>query len=133
MGISIERIDHFVITVSDIDKTINFYKRVLGMSVIAFANDRKALRFGNQKINIHQAGKEMKPNAQNAAMGTADVCFISDHPLETVQNHLQSEHIHIEYGPIEQHGAVGIMDSVYFRDPDGNLIEVGVYRSTTTR
>ena len=133
MGISIERIDHFVITVSDIHKTINFYKRVLGMSVIAFANDRKALRFGNQKINIHQAGKEMKPNAQNAAMGTADVCFISDRPLETVQNHLQSEHIHIEYGPIEQHGAVGIMDSVYFRDTDGNLIEVGVYRSTTTR
>ena len=133
MGISIERIDHFVITVSDIDKTINFYKRVLGMSVIAFANDRKALRFGNQKINIHQAGKEVKPNAQNAAIGTADVCFISDRTLETVQNHLQSEHIHIEYGPIEQHGAVGIMDSVYFRDPDGNLIEVGVYRSTTTR
>ena len=133
MGISIERIDHFVITVSDIHKTINFYKRVLGMSVIAFANDRKALRFGNQKINIHQAGKEMKPNAQNAAIGTADVCFISDRTLETVQNHLQSEHIHIEYGPIEQHGAVGIMDSVYFRDPDGNLIEVGVYRSTTTR
>ena len=133
MGISIERIDHFVITVSDTDKTINFYKRVLGMSAIAFANGRKALRFGNQKINIHQAGKEMKPNAQNAAIGTADVCFISDRPLETVQNHLQSEHIHIEYGPIEQHGAVGIMDSVYFRDPDGNLIEVGVYRSTTTR
>ena len=102
------------------------------MSAIAFANDRKALRFGNQKINIHQAGKEMKPNAQNAAIGTADVCFISDRPLETVQNHLQSEHIHIEYGPIEQHGAVGIMDSVYFRDPDGNLIEVGVYRRTTT-
>ena len=97
MGISIERIDHFVITVSDIDKTINFYKRVLGMSVIAFANDRKALRFGNQKINIHQAGKEMKPNAQNAAIGTADICFISERSLETVQNHLQSEHILIEY------------------------------------
>ena len=133
MAISIERMDHFVITASDIDKTINFYKRVLGMSAIVFANDRKALRFGNQKINIHQAGKEVKPNAQNAAIGTADICFISERSLETVQNHLQSEHIRIESGPIEQHGAVGIMDSVYFRDPDGNLIEVGVYRSTTTR
>ena len=128
MGISVEQIDHFVITVSNTDRTITFYERVLGMSAISFGDNRKALRFGTQKINIHQVAQEVQPNALNAATGTADLCFISKLSIKEIQNHLQSEQIDIEYGPIEQSGAVGIMDSVYFRDPDGNLIEVGVYR-----
>ena len=128
MTISVERIDHFVITASDVGATMCFYERVLGMEAVTFGTGRKALHFGNQKINIHQAGNEAKPNALNAQPGTADLCFISHLALELVQEHLTTEKVPIIYGPVQQNGALGIMDSVYFRDPDGNLLEIGVYR-----
>ena len=128
MAISIERIDHFVITVSDINTTLQFYERVLGMESATFGEGRIALHFGNQKINIHPFGNEAKPNAPNAQPGTADICFISTFPIEAIKNHLATETVDVVYGPVKQVGALGPMDSIYFRDPDGNLIEIGVYQ-----
>ena len=133
MAISIERIDHFVITVSDINTTLQFYERVLGMESTTFGDGRKALHFGNQKINIHPIGKEAKPNAANAQPGSADICFISTFSIEVIKSHLATEAVEVIYGPAKQVGALGPMDSIYFRDPDGNLIEIGVYHRGLSR
>ncbi len=128
MAIAIDRIDHFVITATDLEATARFYERALGMEIVRYGEGRAALRFGRQKINLHQHGAEAKPNAAAAAPGAADICFIADGPFESVLAHLAAEHIATVHGPIEQHGALGPMDSIYFRDPDGNLVEVAVYR-----
>ena len=125
--IKIDRLDHFVLTVADIDATCGFYARVLGMARVEFAGGRTALAFGRQKINLHPAGNEYDPKAVTPMPGSGDVCFIADTPLAEVVAHLQAEGIEIIEGPGPKTGAMGPITSVYFRDPDGNLIEVSNY------
>ncbi|AUW45458.1 VOC family protein [Rhizobium leguminosarum] len=122
--IRIDRLDHLVLTVADIAITCDFYSRILGMSVETFAEGRKALKFGGQKINLHQAGREFDPKARHPTPGSGDLCFIAETPLADVIVHLQASGVAIEEGPVERTGATGRLRSVYFRDPDGNLIEV---------
>ncbi len=121
----IHHIDHIVLTVSDIEKSVDFYKRVLCMEEVTFANGRKAVAFGNQKINFQLLGQEPR-NVAN--VGSGDVCLISDWPLASVVNHLGKENVKIIEGPVEKSGAVGAIQSVYFLDLDKNLIEVSVYQ-----
>lgn len=127
MPIDIDRIDHIVLTVQDIDRTIAFYERVLGMEPVTFAGGRRALSFGRQKLNLHQAGREFEPKALNPAPGAIDLCFIASTALEEVIATLKSEGVAIIEGPVPKTGALGPMNSVYFRDPDGNLVEVSNY------
>jgi catechol 2,3-dioxygenase-like lactoylglutathione lyase family enzyme len=127
MPIDIDRIDHIVLTVQDIDRTIAFYERVLGMEPVTFAGGRRALAFGRQKLNLHQAGREFEPKAIKPAPGAIDLCFIASTALEEVIATLTSEGVVIIEGPVPKTGALGPMNSVYFRDPDGNLIEVSNY------
>lgn len=117
-------IDHLVLTVKDIQKTLYFYTEVLGMNEITFGGNRKALLFGNQKINLHEEGAEIYPHANTPKPGSSDLCFISDIPIQRFIEHLKNKNIHIIEGPVERTGAVSRIMSVYFRDPDMNLIEV---------
>jgi catechol 2,3-dioxygenase-like lactoylglutathione lyase family enzyme len=123
----IDRIDHIVITAFDLDRTIDFYSRVMGMEPITFAGGRRGLAFGRQKINLHQSGREFEPKALKPTPGSMDLCFITETPLDDVIGHLKSHGVAIAQGPVEKTGALGPMMSVYFRDPDGNLIEVSNY------
>ena len=120
----IDRLDHLVLTVQNIEATCEFYCRVLGMELIKFGNDRKALKFGNQKINLHQVGKEFAPKALCPTPGSADLCLMTTTPLSEVIQHLASYQIPIEEGIVQRTGATGSIASVYVRDPDGNLIEI---------
>lgn len=120
----ISHLDHLVLTVADIENTCNFYQTVLGFEVITFKGDRKALKFGHQKINLHQLGKEFEPKALQPTPGSADLCFISDTPISEVVGHLNQLNIQIEEGPVERTGAMHPILSVYIRDPDQNLIEI---------
>jgi catechol 2,3-dioxygenase-like lactoylglutathione lyase family enzyme len=122
--ISIDRLDHLVLTVASIERSCAFYTRVLGMTEETFDAGRKALRFGGQKINLHQRGREFEPNAARPTPGSADLCFIATTPLDRVIEHLRQAGVAIEVGPVDRTGAVGAMRSVYIRDPDGNLIEI---------
>lgn len=123
----INRLDHFVLTVKDINVTCDFYTTVLGMEVQTFGEGRKALKFGYQKINLHQSGKEFEPKANIPTPGSADLCFITDTPLEEVILFLKARNVPILEGPVARTGALGKIKSVYFRDPDLNLIEVSNY------
>lgn len=127
----IDRIDHFVLTVASIDATCDFYSRVLGMEVETFRPDdgtvRTALRFGIQKINLHEVGKEFSPRAQLARPGTGDFCLITTSPISEVTDRLARAGVEIEIGPVARDGATGPMTSVYLRDPDGNLVEIARY------
>jgi catechol 2,3-dioxygenase-like lactoylglutathione lyase family enzyme len=123
----IDRLDHLVLTVKDIAKTCDFYERALGMQVITFDQGRIALNFGQQKINLHQAGAEFDPKALHPTPGSADLCFITTVPLSEVVQHLQSLDIPVELGPVERTGTLGTMQSIYLRDPDQNLIEISNY------
>ena len=123
----ISRIDHFVLTVRDIESTCEFYATVLGMEIVMFGNSRKALKFGQQKINLHQLGHEIEPNAAHPTPGSMDFCLITDIPLEQVIAHLQKLDIPIEAGIVQRTGALGAIASLYIRDPDGNLIEISNY------
>ena len=127
MAVRIERLDHLVLTVANVDATCAFYQRVLGMETVTFGNGRKALAFGRQKINLHPAGREFEPKAMRPTPGSADLCLIASTPLETVAAHLAACDVGIEEGPVARTGAVGPITSLYFRDPDGNLIEVATY------
>ena len=127
MTIAIDRIDHIVITAFDLERTIDFYTRVMGMEAITFAGGRRALAFGRQKINLHQSGREFEPKALRPTPGSMDLCFITETPLEDVAAHLKAHGVAIAEGPVPKTGALGPMISVYFRDPDGNLIEVSNY------
>jgi catechol 2,3-dioxygenase-like lactoylglutathione lyase family enzyme len=127
MALAIDRIDHVVLTAHDVDRTIEFYSRVLGMEPVTFAGGRRGLAFGRQKINLHQAGREYEPKALRPGPGSLDLCFITETPLEEVVAHLKAEGVAIAEGPVPKTGALGPMTSVYFRDPDGNLIEVSNY------
>lgn len=120
-------LDHLVITVDDISTTVDFYESILGMKKTVFANNRVALLFGNQKINLHPKGGEFEPKAQNPIPGSADLCFIINTPIENAIEHLHKHHIHLIEGPVTRTGATGPIKSVYFRDPDGNLIEISNY------
>jgi len=123
----IARLDHLVLTVKDIDATCDFYSRVLGMEVVTFKQDRKALTFGQQKFNLHQVGHEFEPKAQRPTPGAIDLCLITETPLAEAQRSIESEGVKIIEGPVERIGATGAIHSIYFRDPDDNLIEVSNY------
>jgi catechol 2,3-dioxygenase-like lactoylglutathione lyase family enzyme len=124
----ITALDHLVLTVADMDRTVTFYVSVLGMQAERFTpadgSSRVALIFGAQKINLHQAGAEFSPHAANVQTGSADLCFLSDTPLEKWQEHIAAQSITIEEGPVRRTGAQGPILSIYLRDPDGNLIEI---------
>jgi len=117
-------IDHLVLTVEDIDATVAFYSRVLGMVPISFAGERMGLSFGAQKINLHNAGGEIKPHCKNPVPGSTDICFITETPMPLVMRHLASCEVNILAGPLQRQGAVGPLLSIYILDPDSNLIEI---------
>jgi len=123
-AVRIDSLDHLVLTVADVEATCVFYRRVLGIEVVTFAGGRKALAFGRQKINLHERGRELEPKAEHPTPGSGDLCFLTSVPLEDVVAHLASERVAIIEGPVRRTGATGPILSVYFRDPDGNLIEV---------
>ena len=123
-AVIIEAIDHMVLTVADIDATCDFYRRVLGMEKVVFAGGRVALGFGKQKINLHPAGNEYDPRAKHPVPGSGDFCLITETPLADVIAHLVATGIEIIEGPVDKTGATGPLKSVYFRDPDDNLVEV---------
>lgn len=123
----VSRLDHLVLTVADVELTAEFYQRVLGMERIRFGEGRVALRFGEQKINLHPADAPFLPNARHAQPGSADLCFIAETALEEVRSELERLDVEIIEGPVERTGALGPIRSVYFRDPDGNLIEASNY------
>ncbi|WP_308004667.1 VOC family protein [uncultured Chryseobacterium sp.] len=125
----IKNIDHLVLTVADIEKTVDFYTSILGFEVVTFGENRKALTFGNQKINLHQKGKEFEPKAEHPTCGSADLCFISETDIHEVLKELKEKNIEIIEGIVERTGALGKIQSVYFRDPDLNLIEISNYSS----
>jgi catechol 2,3-dioxygenase-like lactoylglutathione lyase family enzyme len=124
MSMRIERIDHFVLTVRDVEATCAFYQRALGMTPVTFAGGRRALAFGGQKINLHPQGREFEPKAQHPTPGSADFCLITPVPLADVVAHLARAGVEIIEGPVRKTGAAGPLLSVYFRDPDQNLVEV---------
>ena len=120
-------LDHLVLTVKDPEETVRFYSRVLGMERVEFGEGRLALRFGAQKINLHRKGEEIAPYAAHPTPGSADLCLVASCPLEEVFAALSREGIPVELGPVHRTGASGAILSVYFRDPDGNLVEVSQY------
>ena len=126
--ISINRLDHFVLTVKDIDRTVDFYTCVLGMKKEVFKGSRVALKFGNSKINLHPLGAEFEPKAFNVKEGSADLCFIIDTSLSDAKAYIESLGIEIEEGIVERTGANGTIVSIYLRDPDKNLIELSNYK-----
>ncbi len=124
----IDHIDHVVLTTRDLQGCIRFYTEVLGMKLEKFG-ERLALKFGTQKLNLHEWGKEFTPRAHVAAPGTLDLCFISNIPLEKVVERLGQSKIPILEGPVAKTGAQGPIRSVYVRDPDLNLVEISVYNN----
>ncbi|MRU15299.1 VOC family protein [Roseovarius sp. A21] len=124
----LDSLDHLVLTVSDIPRAITFYETVLGMSAEQFTpadgTTRWALKFGSHKINLHQAGAEFEPKAQNPTPGSADLCFLTEIPLTEWQAHLSRQGENVIEGPVPRTGATGPITSIYLRDPDGNLLEI---------
>lgn len=129
MSIVIDRIDHFVLTVRDLEASLRFYERVLGARIVPPPGGRgpTAVAFGRQKINLHVTGKEFEPKATHPTVGAGDFCLITEQPVESVIAYLKACGVAIEVGPVPRFGALGKMTSVYFRDPDGNLVEVATY------
>lgn len=128
MKFTVDRIDHVVLTCTNIDVTADWYERVLGMEREEFGADRRiALRFGAQKINLHEAGSGFSPQAAKPQASALDICFITALGTEYVVNHLAALHVEVVEGPVPKIGALGAMRSVYCRDPDGNLIEIASY------
>ncbi|MBA0433685.1 VOC family protein [Stenotrophomonas maltophilia] len=127
--ILIDRLDHLVLTVADIERSCDFYQRVLGMQVVRFGAGRTALQFGQQKINLHPASAPLQPHAAQPTPGSADLCLVTGTATADVLAHLRAQAVVVEEGPVPRTGALGPIESVYFRDPDGNLIEVSRYPS----
>lgn len=123
----IRHLDHLVLTVRDPEATVAFYTRVLGFAAVTFGDGRRALRFGRQRIHLHDAAHPRTPHARHPTPGSADLCFLTDEPLGDVVQHLRREDVPILEGPVRRTGARGPILSVYFRDPDGNLLEVATY------
>lgn len=128
----VEQLDHLVLTVADIDRTVAFYRDVLGMEAVTFGEGRRALRFGDSKINLHPAGHEYQPKAARPTPGSADLCLLIDSDITNVLAELSRRDIAIEAGPVERTGARGPITSVYIRDPDANLIELARYSPSQT-
>ena len=126
MAFTLEHLDHLVLTVANIDATVDFYTEILGMELVTFEG-RKALTFGVQKINLHQRGHEFNPKAAHPTPGSSDLCFITPTPLADVIEYLTSQRVHVEEGPVERTGTLGKIRSIYLRDPDRNLIEISNY------
>lgn len=123
----ITALDHLVLTVADPQITAAFYVRVLGMERIDFAQGRIALHFGQQKINLHPSADPLTPHAAQPTAGSADLCFVSTEPLAFWLDRLADCAVPVEAGPVARTGALGPMQSIYLRDPDGNLIEIAYY------
>jgi len=123
----IDRIDHLVLTVQNIEETVRFYTGILGMELEIFRGDRKALKFGNQKFNLHEKGKEFEPKAHSPTPGGIDICLITKTPLQEIEEWFKKSGVQIIEGPIERTGATGKINSIYLRDPDQNLIEISNY------
>ena len=123
----LSRIDHFVLTVADIAATCRFYSDILGMEVVRYGDHRMALQFGRQKINLHEKGQEFDPKAASPMPGSADFCLITETDIDEVTQHLQSAGVEIEVGPVSRTGALGLITSIYVRDPDRNLVEIATY------
>lgn len=124
------RIDHLVITVKNVKATVDFYTTVLNMQEITVKRkdiEMKAVRFGNQRFHIHEIGKEHEPKALKTTPGAADICLVTDSPIIDVINQLKKHNVKIEKDPMIITGTLGEMESVWFRDPDGNLIEISKY------
>ena len=120
----LKAIDHVVLTVRDMQATLKFYEEALSMPVIRFGGDRYALQIGTQKLNLHEAGKEIEPKAMAPTSGCIDICFLTDTPICEVAERLDQFGIEIEMGPCARTGATGPLKSIYIRDPDGNLVEL---------
>ena len=129
----ITRIDHLVLTVRDLEATLSFYERVLGFTRELRPNAPAALKFGAQKINVHESVRPFEPKAAHPTPGAGDFCLITERPIEDIVAHLERCGVAIELGPVERSGAEGPMMSVYFRDPDGNLVEVARYDAIARR
>ena len=127
LSVALDRLDHFALTVRDVDATCAFYEKVLGMAREAFGEGRVALRFGRHKINVNPNPNDLKRKAAVPIPGSAEFCVVSARPLDDFIKHLRGCGVDIEYGPAETAGAEGTIRSVCFRDPDGNLIEVATY------
>lgn len=125
--ISIDRVDHLVLTVADVDRAAEFYERILGMKTVSFPGDRRAVSFGQQTIKLHAASELVEPTATHPVPGSANLCFITHSAISEVQEHLRANDVRIEEGPVARTGAFGPITSLYLRDPDGNLIEVARY------
>lgn len=123
----VEGIDHLVLTVNDIEVTVQFYEKILGMKKYVYDTGRIALLFGTQKLNVHQKSDTIEPRAQQPTIGSVDVCFITRLPIERVVEHLLLHGVSPLQGPVQRSGAKGQMTSVYIRDPDGNLVEIAYY------
>jgi catechol 2,3-dioxygenase-like lactoylglutathione lyase family enzyme len=128
----VSHLDHLVLTVRNIEQTVQFYKTTLGMKSVSFGDNRTALTYGNQKINLHQVGNEFEPKAGQVQAGSADLCFIIKTSISEAEKHLNSCGVNIIDGPITRTGAIGPIISLYFRDPDENLIEVSNYKSVSS-
>jgi len=126
--VRVRSLDHLVLTVEDIDATVRFYE-LLGMRRQTFDEGRVALRFGDQKLNLHQAGAELAPHAARPTRGSADLCFLVEGDLDEVVESLRRAHIPVELGPVARTGATSALESVYVRDPDGNLVELSRIRA----
>ena len=124
MSAAVASLDHLVLTVADIARTCDFYRRAFGMAVVRFGEGRVALHFGRQKINLHQSGRTFDPKAAAPTPGSADLCFLLAGTLDEASAHLAALAIPVEAGPVERTGATGRIRSIYLRDPDGNLIEL---------
>jgi catechol 2,3-dioxygenase-like lactoylglutathione lyase family enzyme len=120
----IERLDHLVLTVADLDATIAFYTGVLGFEALTFAGGRRALAFGPNRINLHVAGREFEPKAATPVPGSGDICLICADPPDVVLAELAAHGVEVVEGPVARQGAAGALESVYVRDPDGNLVEI---------
>jgi catechol 2,3-dioxygenase-like lactoylglutathione lyase family enzyme len=129
MSFTVDRVDHFVLTVRDLAASLHFYQRVLGAHIVAPPQGLgpTAVAFGRWKINLHVAGKEFEPKATHPTVGAGDFCLITEQPIADVLAYLQRCGVAVEAGPVPRWGALGRMTSVYFRDPDGNLVEVAKY------
>jgi catechol 2,3-dioxygenase-like lactoylglutathione lyase family enzyme/ketosteroid isomerase-like protein len=122
--VNVERLDHLVLTVRDLAATVEFYRRALGMEVVTFGEGRTALRFGDQKFNVHPAGAGVSLVAARPTPGSADVCLLTGTPLAQWIAHLKDCGVTVEQGPVRRTGARGPIESIYLRDPDGNLVEI---------
>jgi catechol 2,3-dioxygenase-like lactoylglutathione lyase family enzyme len=126
MAFQLDRFDHVVLTVASIEASEDFYSEVLGMELLS-DHGRHALAFGVQKINLHQKGHEYQPHAVHPTPGSADLCFVTEAPIQEVVEYVTAMRVRIEEGPVEREGALGKMQSIYIRDPDRNLIEISKY------